>query len=113
VSRPYPSDIPGVKFLRERQLPMSVVVSEFQTTKDFSPDSAHRLLMELPEDHQMCYADPDRQLVGGSSLMFLFADLVPASLTGCHTRPRFGLERGAISACPHFVRRESVGCEST
>jgi len=56
----YPSKISGFRFLRTRELmPPVAILWDFQVTEEFQPDSARRLLTELPEDHELSYFDPD------------------------------------------------------
>ena len=55
----YPSGIDGLRFLGERELPPVSTSWEFQTTRAFSADSARRLFIELPEDRQIDFSDPE------------------------------------------------------
>ena len=55
----YPSNIIGIRFLLQRELPPVSTCWDFQTTEAFEIDSARRLLAELPEDCELSFFDPE------------------------------------------------------
>ncbi len=55
--RDYPMTIPGFRFLRERELPPVATSWDFQTTPEFSAESARRLFAELPDDCDVAFLD--------------------------------------------------------
>lgn len=55
----YPSGIDGLRFLKKRELPPVSTCWDFQTIPAFPPDSARRLLSDLPEDCEISFIDPD------------------------------------------------------
>jgi len=55
----YPASINGFRFLKQRELPPVATWWDFQTTEAFQPDSARRLLDDLPEDCELSFFDPE------------------------------------------------------
>jgi len=55
----YPSRIDGLRFLARRELPPVSTCWDFQMVPAFPPDSARRLLSDLPEDCEISFFDPD------------------------------------------------------
>jgi hypothetical protein len=67
----YASSIPGCLLLREKTLPLGNRDWEFKITSGFSPESARRLLSELPEGCQLHYPEPDRFEPSGEWYVFI------------------------------------------
>ena len=55
----FPSAISGFKFVERRELRPVATCWDFQTTKDFSNESARILLAALPEGFCISYTDPE------------------------------------------------------
>ena len=65
----YPTSIRGFHFLQRRELPPVSTCWDFQVTESLSPDSARRLLAELPEDYQLDFFDPEPRVQEESWLL--------------------------------------------
>jgi hypothetical protein len=55
--RDYPLTIPGFRLLDEQVSPPEGMYWEFQTTPEFSVESARRFFIELPEDRDVAFID--------------------------------------------------------
>ena len=55
--RDYPTTIPGLRLLRQRELPPVAPSWDFQTTPEFSAQSARRLFAELPDGYDIAFLD--------------------------------------------------------
>ena len=53
----YPMTIPGFRLLRRRELPPVATSWDFQTTSEFSAESARRLFAELPDNCDIAFLD--------------------------------------------------------
>jgi hypothetical protein len=66
----YPSEIPGLRMIGRKNFPEWSPSADFQSTSSFDSTSAHQLFTLLPEELQICYADPDRG--ASSDLTYVF-----------------------------------------
>lgn len=53
----YPLTIPGIRFLRERELAPVAISRDYQTTPEFCAASARRLFAELPGCYDVAFLD--------------------------------------------------------
>ena len=72
MTKEYPSEIPGLRFIAHKDFPAWAPSSDFQTTSVCDSESARLLLTLLPADLQICYPDPDRDRDISSELTYVF-----------------------------------------
>ena len=68
----FPFDIRGLRRISQTDFPDWAPSSEFQTTPDFSLESARSLLSLLPSNAQLSYLDPERDCDVSSEPAFVF-----------------------------------------